>query len=511
MRTYKIEYGDSIIDGGLFLKNPAMNSSAVDYADHSGDFFRHLSTFTERSTIRECLIEHLDQAQKHIFFASFLIQDDQIIQHLVEAAKRLKGHVYVLTTLKKNDFEVISLLQDDADHHEWDFNAHMECVKYLATCGISVKARKDCHAKFAVFDDQSAVITSANAVPTCYTNIKQSNGHMRKANPENGVLIEIPSEVDRIANFFRSIWRSAYNYYIAPDRNFSDVGEFSKDIIPVHCEEPTYPSDKGQIIWTAPDDFRILNSLLEMIDTADHKLRISSYVFKGLSGHLVSRKLQQAAKRDVEIEVFVRGMSRRDHLDSCYHLKKTLGDQIRIYGDFYNHSKSVVVDDKQAMILTANLDSQHGLDSSVEVGFVSSDFEFVTSVSRFLDRLRAECVLEFIANPRQSQAGERFSTLHNPVLAQKENLTININHYWKNRNKVVDKLITTMQRQIIKISGNQQNGRKNHHLSTDDIIVEFIHNGDGRLNVQRVIETPEAANLRYKQILTKSVITINVK
>ena len=352
MPTYKIAYGDSIVDGGLFLRDPSASSAPFDYTDGSGDFFKHLSTFPKGSTIKENLVGFLKEAQQYIFFTSFLIQDNQIIEHLIEAARRLKGHVYVLTTLKRSDFEAVSSLQDEESRQEWNFNAHMECIKHLAVNGISIRARKDCHAKFAVIDDKYVIVTSANSVPTCFTNIKQSSGQIREANPENGILIEIPSEVHRMANFFRSIWRSAYNYYISPDFHFSDIGEFRKDILPICCKEPDRPSKRGQIIWTAPDDYRILTSLLEMIDSAEQKIRMSSYVLKGMKDHSISKKLQQAANRGVKIELLVRGMLRRDHLESCYHLKKTIGDQIEIRGDFCNHSKAVVIDDKQAMILS---------------------------------------------------------------------------------------------------------------------------------------------------------------
>ena len=508
MPTYKIEYGDSTIKGGLFLKYPSAESKVIDYTDGSGKFFRHLSTFSKRSTIKECLIESLETAQKHIFFTSFLIQDDQIIENLIKAVRRLKGHVYVVTTLKKNDFETFSSMQDQDSRVEWDFNAHMECVKYLARNGIFVKARKDCHAKFAVFDDKYAIVTSANSVATCFADIKQDNGQIREANPENGIIIDIPSEVYRIANFFRSIWRGAYNYYISPDSHFSDVGEFNKDIMPIYCKESDQPSKDGQIIWTAPNDHRILKSMIEMIDSAQQNIRMSSYVLKGMKDHLISKKLVQAANRGVNTELLVRGMSRRDHLESCYHLKESLGDKIDILGDFCNHSKAMVIDDKQAMILSANLDSQHGLDCSVEVGFMSRDTDFINSVSCFLDHLKAGSVLEFVSNPRQAQVAKRFSTIHEPIITKKE-ITINIKKNWKNQHKIINKLISEIKSQLVKVSDFQQDGKKKYRLFTDNIVVDFIKNGENHLIADHPIEDRNAEKFHFKQVMPESTITIN--
>jgi flagellar biosynthesis/type III secretory pathway chaperone len=506
MPQYKIAYGGSIIDGGLFLRRQTPPSLMPEYKDGTGGSFKHLSTFSGKSTIKESLVELLNSAQTYVFFTSFLIQDGQIIQSLIDAARRLRGHVYVLTTLKDNDFD--ALLENEIDDDQWNFKEHIECVRQLVRNGISVKARKDCHAKFAVIDDKYAVVTSANAVPTCFTDIQQKNGRLREANPENGVLIEIPSEVKRLSNFFRAIWRSAYNYELPPDAQISDIAEFSKEIMPITCREPASVSDEGRIVWTAPGDCRILNSIAKMIDTARQKITICSYVIKGIEKHLLGCKLLEAAKRGVEIEILLRGMYRRDHLDSCYFLKKALKEQINIHGDFCNHSKAVLIDDKEAMIMSANIDSQHGLDSSVEMGFLSQQPDFINSVANFINRLRAGCCLEFIANPKQKHAAEQFSTLSKPILTG--NFSITIGQRWKDRDQIVKKMISEMNNQLIRVANPEEERNHKVRLLTNTIIVDCAHNGDSRLQVLRISETAAAANARFQQILPETTIEVNV-
>jgi len=508
MPQYKIAYGNSIIDGGLFLRGQTPHSLIPEYEDGKGRSFKHLSTFSGKSTIKENLVEILNNAKAYVFFTSFLIQDGQTIQSLIEAARRLRGHVYVLTTLKDNDFDAIASLGNEIDDEQWNFKEHIECVQELVHNGISVRARKDCHAKFAVIDDKYAIVTSANAVPTCFTDIPQKNGRTREANPENGILFEMPSEVKRLSNFFRAIWRSAYNYYLPPDAHISEIGEFSKEIIPITCSEPASISDDGQIVWTAPGDCRILNSIAKMIDTAKQKIIISSWVIKGIEKHLLGHKLLEAAKRGVEIEILLRGMYRRDHLDSCYFLKKALREQINIRGDFCNHSKAVLIDNKEAMILTANIDSQHGLDSSVEMGFLSQQPDFINSVANFLDRLRAGCGLEFIANPKQKHAAEKFPTLSKPIFTG--NLTINIEQRWKNRNQIINKLISEMNNQLVRISNHEEGRNQKVRLLTNNIIVDCVNRGENSLQILHISETTNAANLRFQQILPETTIEINV-
>ena len=497
-----------MIDGGLFLRRQTPSSIITKYEDGKSRLFKHLSTFSGRSTIKENLIEILKNAQNYVFFTSFLIQDEQIIQTLIETARRLKCHVYVLTTLQNNDFDAIASFEDEIIEEQWNFKEHIKGIQELVRNGISVKARKDCHAKFAVIDDKYAIVTSANAVPTCFTDIPQQNGRIREANPENGVLIEMPLEVIRISNFFRAIWRSAYNYYVSPDEHIFEIGELSKEIIPVICNEPGSKSDEGQIVWTSPDDWRILHSIVRMIDVAQQKVTICSYVIRGIETHLLGEKLLEAAKRGVEIELLVRGMYRRDHIDSCYFLKKTLKDQINICGDFCNHSKAILIDDKEAMIFSANIDSQHGLDSSVEMGFLSQYPDFIGSVANFLNRLKAGCCLEFIANPKQKYAAEKYPVLTKPDFGR--SLTINIEQRWKNRNQIINKLISDMNNQLIRISISGKEKKQKVSLLTNNIIVDCVRCDKNIIKALHISESINASNLRFQQILPETTIEINV-
>jgi len=509
MPKYKIAYGSSRISGGLFLRQEAPKNTNYKYTDGEGKYFKHLSTFAGKSTIKENLIELLENAKRYVFFTSFLIQDEQIIESLIKAVRRPKGHVYVLTTLKSQDFDIIASQGNGDQDDEWNFKEHTKCIQELVRNGISVKARKDCHAKFAIIDDRYATITSANSVPTCFSNIQQKSGRVREANPENGVMIEIPSEVNRIANMFRSIWRSSYNYYISPDSRVFEIGEVSNKILSIESNEPDFSSDEGRVIWTAPNDCRIRETLAEMIDTAKETITISSWVIKGIEKHVLGEKLLQSAKRGVEIEILVRGMYRRDHLESCHFLKQAVGKEITIRGDFCNHSKAALIDNKWAMLMSANIDSQHGLDSSVEVGFESKQSGFVDSVANFLNRLRAGCVLEYVANPTQSDASRRFATLSKPILVG--DITIDIEQAWMRRGQIIEKLISEMKSQLIRVSSDGGKSDPKVSLLTDNIKVDCINRGNNVLKVLNIRKSTATENMRFQQILPETIIEVNVK
>ncbi len=406
MRRWTVKYGDARIPEGFFFRrSPTNRSHREPYRDGDGAFFRHLSTFPEASTIKAAMLEMLTLARRHIFFCNFLLEDDEVVEALLAAAQRLRGHVYVLTTLKEDDLKSSAEFLTDADESgEGDFQRHRARVEKLSRQGLLIKARSDCHAKFLTIDDEQAIVTSANAVPTCYGNVSKPNGGIREANAENGVWINVIPEVRRLANFFRAIWREGCNYMVAPDRNVFDVQQLRPEPVPIHPCEPRLPTSSGTVLWTAPNDLRLKQCMLDMLHQAQRRVSLSTWVVKGIDQHEIGQALRQTAERGVNIELLARGMNRRDDLrQQCYWLSHAAGSNLTIRGDFWNHSKAVVVDDRDALILTANLDAQHGLDAGVEVGFRSHDPEFVTAVSKFLDRLHGEAAFRFVCDPTQAE------------------------------------------------------------------------------------------------------------
>jgi phosphatidylserine/phosphatidylglycerophosphate/cardiolipin synthase-like enzyme len=413
MPQFEVQYGDAVIADGFFLRRTAAPTRTGSYVDGRGEFFNHLSTFPERSTIKEAVLDLLSQAQRHIFFCNFLLQDEDVLEALLKAATRLRGHVYILTTLKSDDFA----REGAGDEAEGDFESHISCVKQLTQQGLLVKARSDCHAKFMTIDDEEAIVTSANAVPTCYGNIKNPHGGTREANAENGVLFRVSAEVRRLSNFFRAMWRDGCNYYVAPDRQVFEVQQIQIEPPAVHPAEPAQPADEGEVLWTAPGDGRILRRFIDMIQRAQHRVSLSTWVIKGMDTHELGDAIRQAGERGVQFQILVRGMNwRDDHRRQCYLMSRALGARGTILGDYWNHSKALVMDNDAALMLTANMDAQHGLDRGIEVGFYSRRAPFVMAVSTFLDRLASDAAFEFVADPTQAEVAARYGQPRGPRL-----------------------------------------------------------------------------------------------
>lgn len=477
MRRSELCYGNAVIRDGFFLKRLEPGVGLSDYADVEGHFFKHLSTFPERSTIKEQVIALIESAERNIFFCNFLLQDHDVVEALIIAARRLSGHVYLITTLKSDDFAAAGT--SDLDE-EQDFEGHIEFVKRLSSVGLPIKARSDCHAKFMTVDDARAIVTSANAVPTCYGNVTRANGKIRDANPENGVLLHTREEVSRLANFFRAMWTDASNYFVKPDPDIFEVQQIRREASLISPTEPKAPSAEGEILWTAPSDPRICDRFVRMVQEAKHNLCISTWVIKGMENHRLGEAICDAADRGVFVDILVRGMNYRDdHRAQCYQLAKAMGKQGRILGDFWNHSKAVIVDSQQAMILSANMDAQHGLDNGVEVGFYSTKIKFIKAVEVFFSRLTSEAAFEMACDLTQAEVANRYKTPSLPQLAGE--LRILPVGSQRELQTTIQKWLQAAETQLVKVD---RKDRCHYTLSTDAFSITGMLSNNNSFRVE---------------------------
>lgn len=507
MQQFRVEYGEATIADGYFLKRQLKPQPVGRYVDGEGPFFRHISTFPDLSTIKEAVLDLLRQAKQHVFFCNFLLQDAEVLQALLDTSRRLSGHVYVLTTLKADDFRQAGGTGDDS---EGDFESHMRCVKQLTREGLLVKARSDCHAKFMTVDDREAIVTSANAVPTCYGNVLQRDGGTRDANPENGVLFNIPSEVRRLANFFRALWRNACNFYVVPDPTIFEVQQIQSGTPYVQPIEPSKAADEGEVLWTAPSDPRILRRFLDMITRAKKNVSLSTWIIKGMNTHELGDAIRNASSRGVQFQIIVRGMNwRDDHRQQCYLLARELGRNGVILGDYWNHSKAVVVDSEEAMLLTANMDAQHGLDRGVEVGFHSRQPAFVGAVNKFLVRLCNEAAFDFVPNPTQALMAKRYGMQHGQRLEGM--IRIRVQQRGNHITRLVQQWCDAARRELVRVARRPKKGREELVLFTDAMTIHTCPGDGGTLVAHNINDQPSAEDLdRFDSYLGRGTIICDV-
>ena len=96
---------------------------------------------------------------------------------------------------------------------------------------------------------------------------------------------------------------------------------------------------------------------------------LSTYSIVGLQNlnELIENFQSFIQEKKGSVKIFCRAMNHRtDHVSACSQLSR-LG--VEIFGDMFNHSKGISVDNKTGMIFTANIDGHHGLKNGFEVGY----------------------------------------------------------------------------------------------------------------------------------------------
>jgi phosphatidylserine/phosphatidylglycerophosphate/cardiolipin synthase-like enzyme len=321
--------------------------------------------------IRTTLLSMISRAKKKIFLASFLVIHPDIEKALMEASKRLKGHVYVLSPLDNSIYKDPLFREDLSDEEKSAaFEKQDERIRALSQSGVFIREHSNCHAKFCVVDCIRALIMSANV----------TKGGMDES-PEIGLVVKDPEDVVALEKIFTTLWTKGANRQLIPKMELADIRSIPKredreDVLDIDYN--------GNVIWTYHTNHRIIDQLIQLIDSSKEQIQLGTYLFQGLHfqdeaaclGRLM-KSFQNALKRGVIFEFVIRIIPSKKGLD----LKKaeidTLlelfphaqSDQIKIFGHPRNHAKYLISDNSKAMMCSANFDGAHGLINGIEVGF----------------------------------------------------------------------------------------------------------------------------------------------
>jgi phosphatidylserine/phosphatidylglycerophosphate/cardiolipin synthase-like enzyme len=306
----------------------------------------------QESTIRDAFIEIINKARYQVYCCSFLIGGETVTRSLIEASSRLKGHTYLITAMDEK------LIGKNLER-EGEFDEEMVCREIkrfpvLTNAGVYVRGAPDCHAKFLIVDGDVALIASSNF---------DQNGlgeDLSYGSGEVGIIIE-GLRVHPLMNLFRYIWKSKTTFEAFPHPQNYAVTTRSPDKI--DC--PLSPDTEDSVIWTADHQTMILDNIVSYIRSAQKRILLATYSFTSMikNRHLLLDHLLEAANKGIKIELFMRARSR-----DLKELIPLLKANIKIKANLSNHAKYAIIDDKKAILFSANFDGIYGLTSGVEVG-----------------------------------------------------------------------------------------------------------------------------------------------
>lgn len=384
---HSLDLSDTVVPGGFFVLNRRAIKAFHGWPAVDNDAYACLGTYRDSgSPLREALVTAIQQAKQRVFVAAFLIGDEVVIKALAEAADRLRGGVYVITNLDERSLE--RGMQDYQDDDLTD-DFRKKQFERLTTRGVYVRGHESCHAKFAVVDDEVAIIGSANF---------DSRGF--EWSGELDVVVRNRVEVLQLVRLFSELWHEGCVWEIPPGETYT-VSQRQPSTSSLHPQPPACAP--GEVIWTnGPHNRSLLNAIHQVIASARSRLTIATYSIVGMTGNrwMLIDPLQEAIGRGVRTRLFIR--QRNAFPQQSRELRYLHAMGVEIFADLRNHAKAVSADGERAVVFSSNFDAQHGLDSGVEVGvYLPAATEAVATVDRYLEHAINNADAKYVVDPSQ--------------------------------------------------------------------------------------------------------------
>lgn len=278
----------------------------------------------------------IDRAQTMVCLASFLVDQNPIVDALMRAADRgIKIYILGAATAK------LAAEIEDTDHSHR--KSYERLLKEVFKKRFLFRSAEYFHAKFILIDPMhsgSGFLCTCNFTTKAFTQ-----------NPEI-ILPLSPSQQKELFQIF------IYHFWEQSQEEQTEGRDFKK-IKPLNKFD--FPQLK-ELILTTPSDVNsnLKNSLYTIIDEARQELVLS--VFGMDVSHPLTQLLLQKLKKGLKITLFTRPRSSQSEP-----LKQLLQAGAEIILHPLLHAKFLLVDQKRAWVFTANF-QKHGMDSGFEVG-----------------------------------------------------------------------------------------------------------------------------------------------
>ncbi|MEV0895690.1 phospholipase D-like domain-containing protein [Actinoplanes sp. NPDC049802] len=358
--------------------------------------YRHRFTYREsENLLKHAAIDLIKSARHRIFMASYRIGDHDLLNALFEAANRLCGGVYIITSWTETTLRRDLAGAEDMDGV--DLQAQNKRFDELTRRGIALRGHEQCHAKFLVVDDDAALVSSANLETSAL-----ADRPGRGATGENGVVVTDKAEVDRLSRFFTRLWYAGCTWEALPGEEYA-----LHHRKPVPCPVAVPPPAEGPgVIWTDGDhrEYSILAALHDVIGRARRELVLATFSLTGIRDRpdLLLDPLRIAmTNHDLDVRLLVRSRNNVAAHRADTAALAALG--VTVYADSLTHAKGVIADSRYGALFSANFDAQHGLFDGVEVGVRLDESSALAEAERFFDHAMTNADMRFVPHPTQAE------------------------------------------------------------------------------------------------------------
>ncbi|GAA1956779.1 phospholipase D-like domain-containing protein [Catenulispora subtropica] len=370
------------------------------------------------SSIKEEALRLIAGAERKIFLASFRFVDDDLRAALSKAADRLRGGVYVITSIASRDLRQtvdFKAVYEEDEEEDWlsfdsvgaDPNAEENKKHYaeLIRSGVWVRGHPEFHAKFLVVDDRAALVSSANLEAAALADAVDRPGRRRgfdAVTGESGVVTTRAEDARLLGRFFARLWHAECIWDAPPGVGYQLR---QRTASPSPCEVPV--PDVGRVgpIWTGSGEQLILQTLHDIIGLAEKELVLATFSVKELDSHpdMLYEPVRAAVARGVRIRLLVRS---RNFLATRSALGLMAGWGVAVHGDDKTHAKCAIADGRAGALFSANFDAEHGIYRGVEMGMRLDGETALAEALRFFEHCLDHAPQRLHGDPTAREAAD---------------------------------------------------------------------------------------------------------
>lgn len=350
---------------------------------------RFVFSINGKGKLRETYSKMIEIAKDTILLVNWLFVDEdtnenqnnqvQLKKKLIEATKRLKGRVFIITASQRPRYK--SEIKDY-------FDSHLQILKELHKAGAFIKGYENAHGKVLIVDDKKALITSANYTYNSFTK-----------NVEIGLVIDDQTQLSILKQWFNYVWKYVANNILTTN------GEFRGYKTHEPMNHIVKPISTSNIYWTYrknkafSEQFLLKNKIKEMIKKAKRSIIILTYSFDDLNeiekeGKELRDILKKAINNNIKVELITTVEAKQwqsQQIKSKYAIINTFHEDLHkltIKACSNMHAKLLLIDNNELVIFTGNLDRFLFNSSSLDIGVVSREREIIQEAIKFLNLLR---------------------------------------------------------------------------------------------------------------------------
>jgi len=333
--------------------------------------------------------ELIDNANESIYIINWLFtkkekkeKENKVINALLRANDRLKGRIFVLTNTSKKpriNYESEELQYVDE---------HYNVLELFNENGIYIKGYENTHAKVLIVDEKKFVITSANFTVSAFMK-----------NIEVGILISDAGLVKELVSVFKWLWRNKGIYIYDHEKASPPFNNKTKFLPYFHhndnirlCYSFLFDTNEsnnanGQISL----EKRIDDVMARMIKNTKNELLITTYSLaydehKDKENKVID-SLRKLSENHNKISIIMQ-VSKKNKRNRYFALKSLFNENIKnvkLKCHDSLHSKLLIVDEKEALLFTGNIDKYLTEGKTIDMGIWTSDPEIIANLKKFYE------------------------------------------------------------------------------------------------------------------------------